>query len=93
MPSLLYATISGHSFLQKRSPWDNKISLDSFFKVSKPYSERQKVCTPGEILDQVKAYFQDILLKVPVTIYEISLAYDSYFTDPEDGLIPCLNTI
>ncbi len=64
-----------------------ELVLDSFFKVSKPYSERQKVCTPGEILDQVKAYFQDILLKVPVTIYEISLAYDSYFTDPEDGLI------
>lgn len=64
-----------------------ELLLDSFFKVSKPYSERQKVCTPEEILKQVKAYFQDILLKVPVTIYEISLAYDGYFTDPEDGLI------
>ena len=63
------------------------LELDSFFKISKPYKERQKVCAPDEILEKVKAYFQDILLKEPVTVYEISLAYDSYFTEPEDGLI------
>jgi len=63
------------------------LELDSFFKISKPYKEKEKVCTPEDILEQVKNYFQNTLIKEPVTIYEISLAYDSYFTDPGAELI------
>ncbi len=63
------------------------LELDSFFKIGKPYKEKEQVCTPEKILEQVEIYFQETLLEVPVTIYEISLAYDSYFTDPKDGLI------
>ncbi len=63
------------------------LELDSFFKIGKPYKEKEQVCTPEKILEQVENYFQETLLEAPITIYEISLAYDSYFTDPEDGLI------
>lgn len=42
---------------------------------------------PNDIIEQIEAYFQNVLLKQPVTIYEISLVYDGYFTDPRDGII------
>ena len=63
------------------------LELNSFLLPGKPYNEKQKVCRPNDIIEQIEAYFQNVLLKQPVTIYEISLVYDGYFTDPRDGII------
>ncbi|RKI25241.1 hypothetical protein D7V82_13565 [bacterium 1xD8-6] len=63
------------------------LQLDSFFMLGEPYIEKKKVCTLQKVLEQTRGYFQDLLLENSITVYDISLAYDSYFTDSNDGLI------
>lgn len=63
------------------------LELDSFWYQGATYKEKEKVCTVEDILERTKTYFEDVLLKEPVTIYNISIAYSSYFTEPEEGVI------
>jgi hypothetical protein len=49
--------------------------------------KKETVCDVNRILKNIKEYYENVMLTDTITVYDISIAYSSYFTDGENGVI------
>lgn len=61
------------------------LQLDAYVVPTEIYKEQEQVADVSEVLKQVEAYFDTILVASPITIYSMEICYSSWFSDAADG--------